>query len=288
MAVDIVYRQNLRQQELDFVLYAIFRVDEGRQLFGKVDCFIDRHLYGFIFVFFEQESKSRNHSLARMPKFVAERKSGFIVLRKSGQKAMQCFNSACLEHFIKNLNFVDETFSNLFEAKRKLSHVYQGNFQILAEITELLVVAFQTLNHRLDDVWASVMVSVDDLVLSFKVDRAAHEDERSVESVFVGAVGFVDEEGVAALDDFLVDAFLLAFVVDAHVAKHAEREFCNFLPLVVEGLLDFCVVQDLGEVLYCLFAKQSLDPVVAKSEIDEGLEQQDEVLSFFIIHALAV
>ena len=47
------------------------------------------------------------------------------------------------------------------------------------------------------------MVSVDDLVLSFQVDRAAHEDERSVESVFVGAVGFVDEEGVAALDDFL-------------------------------------------------------------------------------------
>lgn len=78
---------------------------------------------------------------------------------------------------------------------------------------------------------------------------------------------------MAVLDNFVVNAFLLALVVDAHVAENTEAELGNLRVMVIkdlEYLALFMVIQHLGKAGDSMLAKQSLNAAIAKGEIDEG------------------
>lgn len=80
VAVYVVYWQDLRQQELDFVLHTVFRVDERCQLLGKVNRLVNRHLDCLVLIFLEKISQGRDDCLARVFEFVAEAQGRFVVL----------------------------------------------------------------------------------------------------------------------------------------------------------------------------------------------------------------
>ena len=64
---------------------------------------------------------------------------------------------------------------------------------------------------------------LDNLLLTVKMNRAAHNDKRSIERVIIRvSKRFIKEPG-RALDDLIGDTLVLSSVVHAHVAKHTER-----------------------------------------------------------------
>jgi len=81
------------------------------------------------------------------------------------------------------------------------------------------------------------------------------------------------EEVVREADDMVVDALLLALMVDRHVAKHSEAEFCNFTIHFLKLRFRLSVVEKQRELLNSVFAKKRLDSHVAKSQIYECLKK---------------
>jgi len=111
------------------------------------------------------------------------------------------------------------------------------------------------------------------LVLALEVDRTAHQNERCVERVIVGMLSACLEEVVREADDMVVDALLLALLVDRHVAKNSEAELCNFSIHFLK--LRFClsVVEKQRELFNSIFAKKRFDSHVAKSQIHESFKK---------------
>ena len=82
-----------------------------------------------------------------------------------------------------------------------------------------------------------LVLLIDDLLLTIEMDRATHQDKRSVESVVEVVVLLLVQELVAGFDDIVVDALLFTLVVDGHVTKDSQTEDLNLLVVLWLHLL---------------------------------------------------
>jgi len=100
---------------------------------------------------------------------------------------VQGLNCACAKDFIENSDLRQELASDLLEATRELSNVRQSNFQVVTEVRVLI--NLEAGNDCLDNDWVACLIDlVDNLVLALQVNRAAHQDEGRVQSIFIAAV----------------------------------------------------------------------------------------------------
>ena len=73
-------------------------------------------------------------------------------------------------------------------------------------------------------------------------------------------------------------------MVDGHVSDDAETKFCDLFVFVLQNLHRAVFrLENLGELLDCVFAKQRLDTYIALSQVDESLEKLDQVLGIFLL-----
>ena len=79
--------------------------------------------------------------------------------------------------------------------------------------------------------------------------RNTHEDERGIKSILVSAAWAINEELVGAAADFVLDALLLALLVDTEVAKNAQAEFGDLWVLVIELFFNFSSIKNLTDLL---------------------------------------
>ena len=79
--------------------------------------------------------------------------------------------------------------------------------------------------------------------------RNTHEDERGIKSILVSAAWAINEELVGAAADFVLDALLLALLVDTEVAENAQTEFGDLWVLVIELFFNFSSIKNLTDLL---------------------------------------
>ena len=84
----------------------------------------------------------------------------------------------------------------------------------------------------------------------------------------------------------MLDALLLAHMVDAHVTDDAKAKLSNLREHVLELLLGFWTANNFIELLYGIPAKKRFNSCVAKCDIDEGFEEVDQVLGLWILDVL--
>lgn len=113
------------------------------------------------------------------------------------------------------------------ESHWQLSHIDESDFEVLPQLRDLTEV-LQSVDHELDDPGLVELVKLfDDLLLAVQVNRAAHNDERSVEGIIqIVGVRIIQEPG-GTLNDLVVDALLLAVFVDGHVTQNSEAQHAD-------------------------------------------------------------
>ena len=107
------------------------------------------------------------------------------------------------------------------------------------------------------------------------MDGGAHENERSIECVFVAALFRQPQVNEAGRNNFVLDALFLALVVDAHVSNYTEAELCNLGEPVLKLLASLIIAYDLVELPDGISAKERFNTRVAKCDVDEGFEKMD-------------
>jgi hypothetical protein len=118
-------------------------------------------------------------------------------------------------------------------ALRELCDVQKSDFQVLSNV---LRIAFQ---KGFDDFLNNQRLSLsffisNRLLLSIEMDRAGHQNQRGVEHLFVDRALKIPP-GVQ--DNFIIDALLLALMVDAHISENSQTELLYLL--LVLGRHDF-------------------------------------------------
>jgi len=154
-------------------LNSVFRIDEGGKFFSKVDCFVYCNHCSIIFLFVKKISKCWDYSLASHFSAFAETKH-FSVLRQFREEAVKSLDCSGSEDLIQNLDFMNQLVCYFFKTFRKLSYVCQCNNQILSEIW--ILIGFKTVNDRCNNEWIALSIDLYDLVFSFEVDGASHQD----------------------------------------------------------------------------------------------------------------
>lgn len=93
---------------------------------------------------------------------------------------------------------------------------------------------------------------------------------------------------MAALDHFVVYAFLLAFMINTDISKHAQTKLCYLLPSIIKHLAHRLVVQYACKTAHRIFTKESFNPVIAEGQIDESFQQVYEVLRLIVVDVLGI
>ena len=84
----------------------------------------------------------------------------------------------------------------------------------------------------------------------------------------------------------MLDALLLAHMVDAHVADDAQAKLSNLREHILELLLSFRTANNFIELLDGVPAEKRFNSCVAKCDIDKSLEEVDQVLGLWILDVL--
>lgn len=131
-----------------------------------------------------------------------------------------------------------------------------------------------------------LICELNDLLLTIEVDARAHQDQRRVQCIFVAPRLSLDQVDEACADDFVLDALVLTFVVNAHVAEDAQAQLCHLRELVLELCVRIGVVAESIKQLVELFcgvtSQERFNSCVAKRDIDERFKQMDQVLRLLI------
>jgi hypothetical protein len=187
--------------------------------------------------------------------------------------------------FIKDLNLINHLPGNSLETIRKFSDVSKSNNNVLSEVGLLGGHAF---NHNFDNesiLFGSFMVN--NLFLAFQVDRATHQNQRGVKSIFVTAVVGVLEELITSNNNIVVDTLLFTHLVYANVSKHSKRKAGDGGVVLVKLSFYFTSIKNLSELFYYVTAfKEGLNALVAESKVDKGLKHMDQELSTFFVNVL--
>ena len=93
---------------------------------------------------------------------------------------------------------------------------------------------------------------------------------------------------VARRDNLVLNALVLALMVDAHVSDGAKTQFGHLRELVSELFLRLLVTNQLVELEDGFSSEQSCNTSIAKSDVDKSFEQVDQVLCLFITDLLGV
>lgn len=83
------------------------------------------------------------------------------------------------------------------------------------------------------------------------------------------------KEVVRAGDDVVINALLLAFLVNRHVAEYSQTKLCDFTVRLLERIFCVGVVKQFRELLNRIFSEQRLDAHIAKSQVDESFKKID-------------
>ena len=84
----------------------------------------------------------------------------------------------------------------------------------------------------------------------------------------------------------MLDALLLAHVVNAHVADDPQAQFSNLWEHILELLLGFRAANNFIELLDGVPAEERFNSCVAKCDIDKSLEKVDQVLGLWVLDVL--
>ena len=77
---------------------------------------------------------------------------------------------------------------------------------------------------------------IHDLVFALQVNRATHKNKRRVKGVLIGTGRAFFQELVCSSNDIVFNAFLLAFVVYAHIAKHSQAKLSDLGVLLSQSV----------------------------------------------------
>ena len=111
---------------------------------------------------------------------------------------------------------------DLQESLWKLSYIHKTDFKILSKVW-VLILSHKPIDHQLNNSWLSILINlIDNLFLSVKMDGAAHNDQTSVQCVFINLGVTLIEELATCLNNHMINALLLALMVDAHVSEHPQ------------------------------------------------------------------
>ena len=122
---------------------------------------------------------------------------------------------------------------DLQESLWKLSNIHEANLKVLSEIW-VLILRHKPIDHELDNPWLSILINlIDNLFLAVKMDRATHDNQTCIQRVFIDLRVALIEELATSLNDHMVNALLLALVVDAHVPEHPKGQLANHLEVIV-------------------------------------------------------
>jgi hypothetical protein len=133
---------------------------------------------------------------------------------------MQGLYGSGTEDLIQNFDFFNQLVGDNGKASGELSDVCECDFQIVADSRVLL--RCKPFDYRLYDQGVALLADVvNDLIFTFEVDRAAHQNQRCIQGVIVRMLATCLKEVVRAGDDVVIDALLLAFLVNRHVAEYS-------------------------------------------------------------------
>jgi len=114
---------------------------------------------------------------------------------------MKSFNTSWTENFIKDFNFVRKFLANFEETVWELCNINKSNLKILSQIWILMLV-HKSIDHKLDDSWFFLLIKfINNLFFTIKMNRATHNDKRSIKGIIVLiCVGWIKEEARASND----------------------------------------------------------------------------------------
>lgn len=200
---------------------------------------------------------------------------------------MQGLNSTRAKHLIEDADLRQQLAGDFLETAGQLSHISQCNLQVVAKIREL--VDFEARDNRLDNHRVARSINlVDDLVLAVQVNGAAHEDERSVESILVASVRRQSQVLVASGNNTMINALLLSIVVDAHVADNAKAQLRHHREPVLKFLAYLVISDETVELLDGITVEKGTNTGITERDIDKGFEEIDKVLSLFVLDLFRV
>lgn len=237
MAVILVYAANFSQAKDRFLLEPELRVDEGSEFLREIDRLINCNLGCLVFVGFHDESKALDIFRVLFEQCRVKLKHFFEIadFRKEDMKGL---NASRAKNIVKKIHFVTELVGDFEEALRKFSDVNECDLQILPDVCLLHIV--QSLNNFLQDFgfFGGLFVS-NRLFLPVEMNSATHKDERGVKSHLV-VLGVKIPPSVE--DNLVIDALLLALVVDAHVAQNAKTKLSDLmLVLLAQNVINICL-----------------------------------------------
>lgn len=82
----------------------------------------------------------------------------------------------------------------------------------------------KSVDHKLDDSWTIFVIKfIDNLFFTIKMNRATHNDKRSIECIIsLICIVWIKEEAGAS-NNKVFNALLFTIVVDAHVSEDTKR-----------------------------------------------------------------
>jgi hypothetical protein len=157
-------------------------------------------------------------------------------------------NGARSKDFIEDLNLINHLPGDSLEAIRKFSNVSKSNHNVLSEVRLLGGHAF---DHNFDNESSVLRVFVvNNLFLAVQVDRATHQNQRGVKSIFVTAVISAFEELITSNNNIVVDTLLFTGLVDANVSKHSKRKAGDGRVELIKFTFYFTTIKNLSELFY--------------------------------------
>lgn len=110
------------------------------------------------------------------------------------------------------------------------------------------------------------------------MNRAAHNYETGVQCILEALSVLLVKEPSRVPDDHVVNALLLSFVIDTHVAEDAQAQLTEHAII----LRSQAIHGELSGEKHCklmnsALSKQRLDAVVVERQVHKGLKQEDEV-----------
>jgi len=82
----------------------------------------------------------------------------------------------------------------------------------------------------------------------------------------------------------VLDALLLAMMVDAHVSNYTQAQLRNFGELILELIAGKVLPNQFIELLDRISTEKCFNACIAKCDVDESFEKMGQVLSVGILH----
>lgn len=181
---------------------------------------------------------------------------------------MKSLDTTGSEELVESLDLIGQIMTNPQKSERQFRNIDQCMLQILSQVV-VFVFVLESVYHQLYNPGLLIFIQLHhNLFLAVQMNGAAHDGEGGVQSVVVLiGIGWI-KEPACAFDNFVINAFLLSLVIDAHVAKNTKTQLAESLMVIlVQRLLSILGGQKCRELEYGFLTEEWLDSIIIKSQI---------------------